>query len=104
MGVSYTMDFGPYSGAHRVVLVQLAEQLAGKPGEMDAARFLRRFRAVYQHLAATVESSGANLAASAPFGAPDPFARNPEELRQRAREWLEQTDGQLDEALGDGAA
>lgn len=81
---------GPF-GDYRGQLIRISEAIAGRPGETDPAEFLRRFRIVYQHLAATVETSLATSGMT-PFGYPEPFPRSPDQIREGVRELLDQTD------------
>ena len=93
----------PWDQNARVALIRLAERLAGEPGRTDAAVFLRRFRAAYQHLAATYDAAAATAASSfgpAPGFAPvDPMMgmRNPADIQRAADELLGRTDAGLDE-------
>jgi hypothetical protein len=70
---------------YRVRLIDIARELAllgsGTPlGAGDEARFLRRFRTIYQHLAATVETSGGGTTPNPMMGM-DPFLRTPDQVR-----------------------
>ncbi len=98
----------PWDQGARVALIRLAEQLAGDISRDDPALFLRRFRAAYQHLAATYDAAAAAAASSLGPAAPgftpmDPMMgmRNPADIRRAAEELLERTDAGLHE-LGDG--
>jgi hypothetical protein len=70
---------------YRIRLIDIARELAllgtGTPlSAGDEARFLRRFRTIYQHLATTVETSGGGVTPSPMMGM-DPFGRTPEQVR-----------------------
>jgi len=70
---------------YRIRLIDIAREIAmlgsGSPvGPGDEARFLRRFRTVYQHLASTVETSGGGVIPNPMMGM-DPFGRTPEQVR-----------------------
>lgn len=70
---------------YRVRLIEIARELAllgtGSPmGPGDEARFLRRFRTIFQHLATTVETSGGGMVPNPMMGM-DPFGRTPEQVR-----------------------
>jgi hypothetical protein len=70
---------------YRVKLIDLAHELAqlgigSSLGPGDEVRFLRRFRAIYQHLATTVETSGGGVIPNPMMGM-DPYGRTPEQVR-----------------------
>ena len=86
----------------RAALIRIAREVAGEPA--DAAAFLKRFRVVYLHLAATVDGASAQAAAMMP-GPPGGWTDyamsagmmppQPEKLREGAAELLDSTDARL---------
>ena len=84
----------PMGNEYRTALIRLAERVVGDPDPSDPAAFLRRFRAAYQHLAATVDASSARALAlitpegwaSYPGQGPLP---DPEKRREQAQALLD---------------
>jgi hypothetical protein len=79
---------------YRVRLIELARDLAGPM--QDEAAFLRRFRAIYQHLAVTVETSAGGAQINPMAMGMDPFMRTPEQVT----ELLDRSDANLRELGG----
>lgn len=88
--------------ATRAALIRIAREVAFDPTEAPA--FLRRFRVIYLHLAATVDSASARNAAAIagpmPVGWSDYAMQggmppNPEKLREATVELLDATDAGL---------
>ena len=88
----------------RAGLIRIAREVAGDP--TDAAGFLRRFRAAYLHLAATVDGASTRAAATMSEAMPgwsnyampaDMMPKDPEKLRQSATQLLASTDETLEE-------
>lgn len=82
---------------YRVTLVQMAREIAMLPfgpslSGGDEQRFLRRFRAIYQHLAITVETSGGGATPNPMMGM-DPFMRSPDQVR----DLIDRSDANLSE-------
>ncbi len=81
---------------YRVKLIQTAFDLAtagtGRVDPGDEGRFLRRFRTIYRHLAATVETSGVGLEPNPMMGM-DPFGRTPAQVQ----DLLDRTEANLNE-------
>jgi hypothetical protein len=82
---------------YKVKLIQIAYDLAmagtgGAVAAGDEARFLRRFRTLYQHLAATVETSGGGVEPNPMMGM-DPFMRTPSQVK----DLLDRSDANLNE-------
>jgi hypothetical protein len=82
---------------YRIRLIEIARELAllGSGTTLavgDEARFLRRFRTIYQHLAATVETSGGGVTPNPMMGM-DPFMRTPDQVR----DLLDQSEAHLTE-------
>ncbi|MDQ3407390.1 MAG: hypothetical protein M3472_04455 [Chloroflexota bacterium] len=89
----------------RAALIRIAREVAGDPS--DAPRFLRRFRVIYLHLAATVDGASARNAATMAGPVPvgwNEYAMqtgmmppNPEKLREGTAELLDSTEAGLAE-------
>jgi hypothetical protein len=82
---------------YRVKLIQIAYDIAtattnGSVAAGDEARFLRRFRTVYQHLAVSVETTGGGVEPNPMMGM-DPFGRTPTQVT----DLLERSDANLNE-------
>jgi hypothetical protein len=81
---------------YRVRLIQIAFDLAtAGTGRIDPgaqAAFLRQFRTIYRHLAATVETSAGGVEPSPMMGM-DPFMRTPAQVQ----ELLDSTDAGIEE-------
>jgi hypothetical protein len=97
--LGYAMD--PFTQeSSRAALIRIAREVAGDP--TDGAAFLRRFRAAYLHLSATVDGASARAAAAMsgwtdyPIPA-DMMPKDPEKLRQSAAQLLASTDETLEE-------
>ena len=83
---------------YRVKLIDIARELAALPfgagvGSGDEETYLRRFRTFYQHLAASVETSGGGTPFNPMPMAMDPFMRTPDQVT----ELLDRTDANLRE-------
>lgn len=81
-----SMDaYAPY----QMELVKIADRLATQPGGQSESDYLRRFRTIYRHLAASVAGvsieAGLGMAMGMPPGFPQP----------NATELLEKTDREL---------
>jgi hypothetical protein len=101
MQLRFAMD--PFNQeATRAALIRIAREVAGDP--VDATAFLRRFRVIYHHLAATVDGASARnaatLAGPLPVGWSDYAMQggmppNPEKLREATAELLDSPDADL---------
>jgi hypothetical protein len=79
---------------YRAKLIDIARELAGSPA--DEVVFLRRFRAFYQHLAVTVETSGGGTTVNPMAMGMDPYMRTPEQVT----DLLDRTDANVRELGG----
>jgi hypothetical protein len=78
-----------FAGDYHVKLIEMAQTLASD-GAKDLPDFLRRFRTIYRHLAASVDGALADLGAG-PFG---PMAMPGMQVPDVAK-LLERTEGEL---------
>ena len=85
--------------SYQVKLIEIADELARigleLTGPVDEQRYLRRFRTIYQYLAASVETSQGGMTPNPMMGM-DPFMRTPEQVR----ELLDWTESKLQELDG----
>jgi hypothetical protein len=79
-------------GDYRAKLIEIADRIA-RDGAQDNPDFLRRFRAAYRHLVATVDGTASELGLG-PFGIPDMGPMTP--MRPDVTKLLGETDSEID--------
>jgi hypothetical protein len=83
-------EMDPYL-PYQVELVKIADRLATRAGEDDTVAYLRRFRTIYRHLAASVVGVSMESGIMAAMGMPSGFSQpNPSDI-------LGKTDEELDD-------